>query len=998
MSLVADTFPLAEELWLRIADDVAAIEAGASCGLLERVTPTTARLLRHWFARDIAATRMANFHAGQRDAILAVVYAHEVVGADDLLGLYERIAPARLRLDGLREEVAAASHRHPKYAVKMATGTGKTWVLAALLAWQYLNAVAAPHDPRFTRNVLIVAPGLIVYDRLRDAFLGRPGADGLRDPTTSDLAAHADLFLPEDDRATVLSFLASSVVEKQDIGRAGGAGGFVALTNWHVLAEDDADDDGDDGDEDGDDRRVEAAGVEDPRRQSPGLEDDRDADARARAAAASLLPLSPGSAAGNDLMALDRRARRGEALQWLAYLPDLLVFNDEAHHVHALRRGETNGDVQWQRALTRIAARKGRRFTQVDFSATPYNEARGRRRYFPHIISDFDLLAAMRSGIVKSLTLDRRQEVAALGDDALDFAAERDVQGRVTGLSAGQRTMLRAGLRKLRILEEQFAHVSPARHPKLLVLVEDTEVSGLVEDFLLESGLAEDDVVRVDSRRRTELGEREWERVRMRLSGIDARPTPRVIVSVLMLREGFDVDSICVIVPLRSARSGILLEQTIGRGLRLMWRGDPAIDELKAQTRERIAAHRAPENYFDVLFVIEHPRFVDFYVRELGDGLVGEVGDVEAPARGDSIEVRLRPGFEPFDFAVPILVREPDTELVPPAIDVAALPVSRYPLETLVRWAGRGERFVSQDVRTSTRFGPYRVSGASIDASGYNEYLAALAMRVLGAVSRTFTTTGALRQGGGAGGPVLHVHRAALVRALDRYVRSRLFGAPFDPLEGERWRVLLIGEVTDELAATMARALVAALETRTVGAPEVTFRRISEVPALTVRLPHSVALAKCVYPRVPVPAVGGGLERLFARWADEDAAVEAIVKVDERRHPFLARPYLKADGMPALYSPDFLVRTPDHVYVVETKAQSALSDENVRRKQEAARAWCARIAELPSALRDDRTWTYVLLGEGVVRDWHARGARASELLAFTRRTEDPFARDDALFP
>ena len=53
---------------------------------------------------------------------------------------------------------------------------------------------------------------------------------------------------------------------------------------------------------------------------------------------------------------------------------------------------------------------------------------------------------------------------------------------------------------------------------------------------------------------------------------MDRHEKPRVIVSVLMLREGFDVNNICVIVPLRSSQAQILLEQTIGRGLRLMWR------------------------------------------------------------------------------------------------------------------------------------------------------------------------------------------------------------------------------------------------------------------------------------------------------------------------------------------------------------------------------------------------------------------------------------------
>ena len=72
------------------------------------------------------------------------------------------------------------------YAAKMATGTGKTWVLNALLVWQYLNKLAAPDDERFTSNFLIVAPGLIVYDRLLDSFLGKE-RDGERYFETSDI-------------------------------------------------------------------------------------------------------------------------------------------------------------------------------------------------------------------------------------------------------------------------------------------------------------------------------------------------------------------------------------------------------------------------------------------------------------------------------------------------------------------------------------------------------------------------------------------------------------------------------------------------------------------------------------------------------------------------------------------------------------------------------------------------------------------------------------------
>ena len=85
-------------------------------------------------------------------------------------------------------------------------------------------------------------------------------------------------------------------------------------------------------------------------------------------------------------------------------------------------------------------------------------------------------------------------------------------------------------------------------------------------------GLTSDEVLRVDSDAKGKVKDEEWQRVSERLSHVDRYANPRVIVSVMMLREGFDVNNICVIVPLRSSESAILLEQTVGRGLRLMWR------------------------------------------------------------------------------------------------------------------------------------------------------------------------------------------------------------------------------------------------------------------------------------------------------------------------------------------------------------------------------------------------------------------------------------------
>jgi type III restriction enzyme len=109
-----------------------------------------------------------------------------------------------------------------------------------------------------------------------------------------------------------------------------------------------------------------------------------------------------------------------------------------------------------------------------------------RKVYFPHIVTDFDLKSAMRAGLVKSLVLDRRKEIGAL---PLEFKAERDEQGN-PALSEGQRVMLRAGLKKLRKLEADFARIDPARHPKMLVMCGDTSVSPLVAAFFARTGRA----------------------------------------------------------------------------------------------------------------------------------------------------------------------------------------------------------------------------------------------------------------------------------------------------------------------------------------------------------------------------------------------------------------------------------------------------------------------------------------------------------------------------
>ncbi len=950
------------------------LESGAA-DILELVTPTTAELLMWWFGEDMVAARAGlNFHAGQKQAILNAIVAHEVLGAGQenwtLLDLYRAVAPDALLAGTRLTEVASPKHGHPKYCFKMATGTGKTWVLQALMIWQLLNKTAmlaeGIDDARFTRQFMVVAPGLIVYERLLDAFCGKliKGGNGSRDFAMSDIARYADLFIPDAYREQVFAFVRGNVCGKSEIGLKATGNGMIAITNWHLLTEGELPDDVEE---------VEAPGAP--------LEPQQVIDA--------VLPLTPGRATGNSLDVLDRRYARGNVLEFLAGLPELMVFNDEAHHIHEFKREGETTEVEWQKSLSRIAETKGRRFVQVDFSATPYNDVGSgknkRKLYFPHIVTDFDLKAAMRAGLVKSLVLDRRKEIGAL---PLEFKAERDEEGNPR-LSEGQRVMLRAGLKKLRKLETDFARLDPTRHPKMLVVCEDTTVSPLVAQFLTnQEGLQDDDVMTIDSGKKAELGEKDWAPVRQRLFSVDNHATPRVIVSVLMLREGFDVNNICVIVPLRSSQAQILLEQTIGRGLRLMWRDDEYTD-LKRENRERINAGQEPGSLLDVLSIVEHPAFQSFYDELIAEGLAGTTGDGmdDTPATGDVIAAELREGFEAFDFGIPFILQEADELRDHHSLDITALPAfTAMSADQLTGLLGKGDTFISQDLQSATLFGDYRVDGAVMNVGGYNEYLSRLTRRISQALSEPLPKGNKIATH--LAKPYLQVNTAELTGWLDDYIWTQLLGGTFNPLGGpngeEHWRVLLLQPVVDHITKVFAVALLESEQKHVTGQTEVHQRRLSEVPRLMMRESHSVEVAKCIYRRLAWPARNGGLEKTFIHWAQADTQVLAFCKISENHHTFARLRYVKDDGLPAFYSPDFLVRTEGAIYLVETKAQQQTIHPNVQRKLKAAVAWCDRINSLPAGHRGGLPWNYVLLAESVVHEWQAKGARLAELLDYAR--------------
>ena len=121
-----------------------------------RVTPETARLLRHWRRHRFAGFRP--FFC-QVEAVETAIWLTEVAPALGRAG--------RRFLDHLAEANAEANPDLPRLALKLATGAGKTTVMAMLIAWQTVNAVRRPNSRRFTRGFLVTTPGITIRDRLR---------------------------------------------------------------------------------------------------------------------------------------------------------------------------------------------------------------------------------------------------------------------------------------------------------------------------------------------------------------------------------------------------------------------------------------------------------------------------------------------------------------------------------------------------------------------------------------------------------------------------------------------------------------------------------------------------------------------------------------------------------------------------------------------------------------------------------------------------------------
>ncbi|WP_245969689.1 DEAD/DEAH box helicase [Thiocapsa rosea] len=251
---------------------------------------------------------------------------------------------------------------------------------------------------------------------------------------------------------------------------------------------------------------------------------------------------------------------------YLAGLPDLVLLMDESHRYRA------SAGI---RAINELRPILG-----LELTATPYVETSRGAVAFKNVILDYPLARAMADGFVKEPAVVTRKDFDPGGMSASEI----------------ERLKLEDGVRLhegVKVELETYARATdkPIVKPFVLVIARDTthagELLALIQSDAFFEGRYKDKVIQVDSSR----SGAEEEAMIARLLKVEHTEEPtEIVIHVNMLKEGWDVTNLYTIVPLRAANARVLIEQSIGRGLRLPYgvrTGVTAVDRLNIVAHDR---------------------------------------------------------------------------------------------------------------------------------------------------------------------------------------------------------------------------------------------------------------------------------------------------------------------------------------------------------------------------------------------------------------------------
>ena len=801
-------------------------------------TDTSKSLLNHWFNTPHLLSNsdetMAEFqyYFAQREALETIIYLYDIAGAKDKFDLMRFDSSGSVTTGMFDEDWR-------RFVIKMATGSGKTKVLSLALAWSFFHKLYEPGS-ELSRNFLVITPNIIVLDRVYRDF------QGLRiffeDPILPDNGVGGHRW--RDDFQLTLHL--------QDEVRITRPTGNIFLTNIHrVYAGDDI----------------------------PPSPDDKDT-------MEYFLGKRPTGAATDSKVDLGMIVRD---------IDELLILNDEAHHIHDPR-------MAWFKSIEDIHNRLKQKGSflamQIDVTATPKHT---NGAIFVQTVADYPLVEAISQNVVKH--------------PVLPDAASR---AKLVEQQSAKFTEKYADYIHLGVIEWRKAYSEHNKLDKksiLFVMTDDTRNCDDVAAYL-EGRYPDlkDAVLVIHTKKNGDISEaqsgkakEELEKLREHANSIDGNDSPyKAIVSVMMLKEGWDVRNVTTIVGLRAytAKSNILPEQTLGRGLRKMYPG-------------------GVEEYVSV---VGTDAFMDFVESIQAEGVVLEhkpMGEGTEPKTPLVVEIdneNVKKDIEALDIEIPVLTPRVYREYKNLSeLDVKAMEHQKV---AYLEFSEEEQReIVFKDITTG------EVTHTTIlDTAGIADYRS-----VIGYFAHTIMRELRLVSG-----------YDVLYSKVKEFVRDELFTQSVDLETPNTLRNLSELPATKTVIETFKKT-INALTIRDKGDAEIRdYIKLRKTRPFIAKDQGYIVPKKSVFNRI----IGDShFELQFAGFLDNCDDIESYAKNYFAVHFKLD--YVNADGDISNYYPDFIVKqTEKRIYIIETKG---LEDLDVPLKMARLRQWCEDINKVQDA-------------------------------------------------
>ncbi len=838
----------------------------------EGATDTSIRLLNWWFEQEHLMPKadgsMVSFqyYFAQREAVETVVYLYDVVKVKDKYDLIRFDSSGAVSANMFDES-------WPRFVIKMATGSGKTKVMSLILAWCYFHKLYES-DSDLARNFLLITPNIIVLDRIRSDF------DGLRiffeDPVLPDNGYEGCNW--RDDFQLTLHI--------QDEVRVTRKTGNIFLSNIH--------------------RVYSGNDIE------PSADDENTMD--------YFLGRRPVGKTTDSKIDLGDIVRD---------IDELLVFNDEAHHIHDSR-------LAWFRSIEDIHHRlqhKDRFLAlQVDVTATPRHN---NGAIFVQTVSDYPLVEAISQNVVKHPVLPDAASRGKLSERQSSCYTEKYAD------------YLNLGVEEWRKAYKE--HEKLDQKAILFVMTDDTKNCDAVAEYL-ETSYPElkGAVLVIHTKKNGEVSEatsgkkkEELERLRKHANAIDSWESPyKAIVSVLMLKEGWDVKNVTTIVGLRaySSKSNILPEQTLGRGLRKMYPGYEV---------EEYVSVVGTDAFMDFVESIQSEG-VELERKAMGEGtgaktpVIVEV-DHENPAKD----------IEKLDIEIPVLTARIYREYKNLSdLDIRHFAHKKIEYKTFSEEEKR--EIVFRDITSG------EISHTTLlDSSLVTDYRS-----VIGYFSRIIMKDLRLVSG-----------YDVLYGKVKSFIQNELFetGVDLDSLNTLR----NLSELTaSKTLVDTFKQQINALTVQDKGDAEIKATiKLRKTRPFVVREQAYIVPKKSIFNKI----IGDShLELQFAAFLEACGDIISYAKNCLAVH--FQIDYVNADGNISNYYPDFIVKcSSDSVVIVETKG---LEDTDVPLKMKRLREWCADVNKAQSDIHYD----YVFVDEESFRQYKPK--RFKELISGFREYKD----------